>query len=1133
MKKIYQNPTRERYDWLRKLFKIMKLTFFLVFVSTMIVSAGVYSQNTRLNLDYKNISIGELLQLIEQQSEYRFAYSKSRLNPDERITLDVKNENLDQIMKIIPDKEQLTYKINDRYVEISDNTSSEKNNSQQQKSVSGKVTDSNGTGLPGVSIVVKGTTSGTISDGDGKYYLADVPQDAVLQFSFVGMKGQEITVSGKTSINVKLIEETVGIEEVVVVGYGVQKKSTLTGSVSITKGSDLTIAPVTNLSNSLSGKLSGVFVSTGSSEPGNDGSTITIRGISTFGNSAPLVVVDGVPGRSLDRIDPNTIDNISVLKDASAAIYGAQAANGVILITTKRGKLGKPTIDLSYNQGFGAPTTLPIMTNSSEYATLLNEIDLYNGVPGRYSDNDLKLYQDKSDPLGHPNTNWYAEALKSSSPQNLANVSISGGSESFQYFISGSSKFQDGFYKNSSSKYKQQSFTANLDGKINQYISLRANISGRLENTNASPVLSQDIFNDVSRSKPTDIAYWPNGMPGPGVENGSNPVVLPTSEVGYNNTENYVFNSNLNLKIDAPWVKGLSLNLLAALDEGFQYNKMWRTPWNTYTWDGSSKETNGDPVLTKTQWGGDPKLSQRNDKSQNLLTSALLNYKSNISENQAIELLVGVEKIRGNSSYLQAFRRYFISTAIDEISQGGAKEINNGGSSYLSERLNYFGRANYNLRNRYMVEFQWRYQGSYIFSKENRFGFFPGVSLGYVVSEEDFWKNSLGNSISFFKIRASYGKTGNDLINPYQYLTSYYTGPLNLIVNGGSGAEAALYENVIPNTNASWESATQRDLGVDLRFLNGNLGVTADVFSNSRNNILSQRNASVPASAGLSLPAENIGKAENKGFDFDISYRNKPSSNGLSYQISFNGVYSKNKLLFWDETPGAPDYQKAEGSPLFSSLYYVSLGVFKDQAAIDKYPHWDGARPGDIIFQDTNGDKIIDANDKVRSQKTNIPTTSGALTFNLKYKDFDLSTVFQGAAGAERYIFGFSGEVGNFYKDFYDSRWTESNPNATGPRTYNRDNVYWATADNQSQESTMFLYKTNYIRMKTLEIGYSIPSSVISKIGIRNLRVYFSGYNLFTIASGLPKGFDPEMSYRLGFGYPVQKVINFGINLGL
>lgn len=1000
-----------------------------------------------------------------------------------------------------------------------------------QISVSGKVVDSQtNEGLPGANVVVQGTTQGTVTNLEGEFTIEVPDPEAVLVISYVGYRTVEVPVQNRTQIEIALEPEAEVLEEIVVVGYGTQEKKTLTGSVASTTGDDIMEAPITNVSNSLAGRVPGLFVTTPSGEPGRDGSTIRIRGVSTFNNSEPLVVVDGVPGRSLDRIDPSTIDNISVLKDASAAIYGAQAANGVILITTKRGKVGKPTVNFTYNEGRGQPTTLPEMTNAFEYATMLNEVDYYNGVPNRFTADQLQKYKDGSDPLNYPNTDWYETVMRKWSPQRFANLNVSGGSENFAYFISGSTKFQDAYYEKSANYYKQHDLRANLDGNITQHIKLSFDIAGRMQDLNAPRSGSSGIFQSLSRSKPTDIAFWPTGEPGPAVEGGGNPAVEVTDAMGYRYEKDYSLSSNLSLNVDLPWVEGLSFKLLAAIDYGFGFDKSWRIPWNLWSWDGTTLDANGNPLLTMATWGSDPNLSQTDSRSDNFLTSAIINYRRVFAQNHSVTLLGGVEKITGHSEYLYGYRRYYISSALDELSAGGMDQRQNDGSSFETARLNYFGRVNYGFKSRYLVEFQWRYQGSYIFTKENRFGFFPGVSLGYVISEEDFWQNSLGNAISFFKIRGSYGATGNDLIDPYQYLASYTIGTLNTMTNGGAVAEQALFEDVVPNPNATWESAIQKNIGVDMRFLGGALSVTADYFMNTREDILATRNASVPVSTGLVLPDENIGKAENNGFDFVISYQNNPNVNEFTYQISVNGVYSNNKLVYWDEVPGVPDYQLAEGAPLFADLYYESIGIFRDQTAVDAYPHWDGARPGDVIFKDVSEDGVIDANDKVRRDKTHIPKFTGGLSVHMRYKGFDFSALLQGAAGAERYIFGYAGEIGNYFKEYYDNRWTEANPTASMPRTFNREDAYWACSDDYSTQSTHFLQKTDYIRLKNLEIGYRLPSNISQRVMMENVRVYLSGFNLFTIAPDL-KGFDPEMQQARGYGYPLQRVINIGVNI--
>ena len=994
----------------------------------------------------------------------------------------------------------------------------------QQKTISGVVTDSNSQPLPGVSVLVKGTSTGAASDFDGNYSVNASASD-ILVFSYIGFVTQEIAVANQTTINVLLEEDTAQLDEVVVVGYGTQKKATLTGAVSSVKGEELKNIPVTNVSQSLSGRLPGVVAVSNGGEPGYDGVSILIRGVNTFGNASPLIVVDGVPGRSLERIDPSTIESMSVLKDASAAIYGAQAANGVILITTKRGSTGKPTVNLTTNYGMTKPTVMPKLTNAAEYATMLNEIDLYADRAPRYTPEEIQKYRDGSDPWLYPNSDYIEETLKPWSSQTYQNLSISGGSENIKYFVSFSNKYQDAFYRKSATDFKQNDIRSNLDIKINDYINFRMNTSGRMEIRNFPQRGAPEIFNKLMRSKPTIPAYWPNGLPGPGLENGDNPVVLVTNDTGYSKDKWYVLNSDFQLDIDIPGVDGLSVALSASLDKSFQYVKNWSTPWTVYDWDKVSYDSNGDPLLVGSETGvSDPRLFQSTRDNQNILTKALINYENNFSKDHTVKLLAGVEKIEGKGDDFNAYRRYFVSTAVDQLFAGGLDEINNNGSAYKESRLNYFGRANYDYKDKYLAEFVFRYQASYIFEESSRYGFFPGVSLGYVISKEDFWEKSIP-FISFAKLRASWGETGNDLISPYQFLSSYSFGGLSFVTNSGTQFNKPLYEGVAPNTGVTWESATQKDLGIDLHFFNGNLTFTADYFENKRTNILARRNASIPNTAGLSLPDENIGEFENKGFDFNIQYSNNSSE--FTYSVGVNGVYAKNKVLFWDEPPGAPDYQQTTGYPLGSSLLYNAIGIFQSQEDIDNYPHLAGARPGDIIFEDYNGDGIIDPDDRVRNEKSRTPLFTGGLNLDFSYKGFDLNMLFQGAVGGVFYQGTESGEFGNYLKSFYDNRWTELNPSTEHPRTYNRTGEYWVNRPN-----TYWLHKTDYIRLKNIELGYTLPREISDKINIDKLRIYVNGFNLWTYSPDM-KDFDPELVQTgyAGYTYPTNKAINLGLNV--
>ncbi len=993
----------------------------------------------------------------------------------------------------------------------------------QQRIVSGVVVDEGASPLPGVSVVVKGTTIGVVTGIDGNYTLA-VPADAeTLVFSFVGMKTQEVPIGNKTNIDVTLETETIGLDEVVAIGYGTEKKATITGSVTAVQGEELKKSPALNVSNNLVGRLPGLVAVNRTGEPGYDGSTLLIRGSNTLNDSSPLIVVDGITGRSMDRIDPANIESISVLKDASAAIYGAQAANGVILITTKRGKVGKPTIAVNLNQGFNQPTRIPEMADAATYAQMINEINTYRGRDIRYTEDDLQKYRDGSAPWTHPNTDWFAETFKEWSPQRYGNVSINGGTQAMRYFVSMGANFQDGIYENSATYYNQYDFRSNLDGQVTDNIHFAIDIAGRQEDRNFPNRSAGEIFRMLMRGKPNLPAYWPDGTPGPDIEYGDNPVVIVTDETGYNRDKRYVFDSNMKLEIQIPWVEGLSITGNAAIDKRIRNIKQFQKGWYLYSWDFETYGDDGLPDLIKGKRGfDDPRLRQEMEDEQNITLNALLNYETKIGDAHDIKVLFGMESFQGDFMNFWAFRRYFVSEIVDQLFAGGDLEKNNSGSARQSARLNYFGRVNYRLKNKYLAEFVWRYDGSYIFPKDNRFGFFPGLSLGWRISEENFWKENL-SFIENFKLRASIGQTGNDRIDPYQFLSSYAFNSNNYTYIFNETVESkVLSESRIPNTEVTWEVATQKNIGFDGQTLNGKLYFEADFFHNLREDILWWRNASVPSSTGLSLPRENIGEVVNRGFEFLVTYRNNVRD--FNYSVSLNGGYQKNEIKFWDETPGVPVYQQSTGHPMNTDLYYKAIGIFEDQAAVDAYPHWEGARPGDVIFEDVNDDKVIDGLDRVREYKNNIPRFQGGLNINLGWKQIDFTVLFQGAAGAVQYVDTESGEIGNFLNFYAKDRWTPDNQTGSTPRTWNRDEEYWA-----NQANTFFLRSTDYIRLKNLELGYSIPTSLSSRLGIEGFRIYVNGMNLAVIDKF--KVYDPETESNSGQYYPQNRTINAGVTL--
>lgn len=996
-------------------------------------------------------------------------------------------------------------------------------NSQQQKSVIGKVTDSTGGGLPGVSVVVKGTTTGVITDMDGKYTLSKIPEDATLQFSFVGMKTQEITVSGKTNINVVLVEESIGIEEVVAVGYGTQKSTTITGAVSAVKGEKLNVAPAINFSNSVAGRLPGLVAVTRSGEPGSDGTTFRIRGANTLGDNSPLVVVDGIVNRGMERLSSTDIESVTVLKDASAAIYGAQAANGVILITTKRGKEGKPEVNFSYNEGWSMPTVIPKCTDAATYLEMLNEISKYAGQVPKYTTEEIQKYRDGSDPWKYPNTDWYAETFKNAASQRSANVTISGGQEKLSYFLSAGTNLQDGIYKNSAANYKQSNFRVNLDGKLSNYVKYGIDLSGREQNSNYPTRSASDIFQFLRRGKPNMVAFWPNGKNGPDIEYGDNPIVIATNQAGYDKNKTTILETKAKLDITIPWVKGLTITANAALDRRFENNKLWQKPWYLYSWDRVSLDENGEPLLMEGKKGfTNPELTQDMLDGNSLTLNFLVNYEKKINEKHNIKALFGSERITGTSMNFSAFRKYFVSTAIDELFAGGDAEKTNSGSSSESARIDYFGRMNYDYLGKYLLEFVWRYDGSYIFPQDKRFGFFPGVSMGWRVSEENFWAG-IKPIVNHFKIRGSWGQTGNDRIETYQYLSSYgyVTGTSSIYTFNSNVENKILNELRIPNPNVTWEVANQSNVGFDAQMFDGKISFSGDYFYNLRSDILWQRNASVPETSGFTLPRENIGKVINQGAEFQASYKNHVGD--FYYEVSANVSFNRNRIKFWDETPGVPEYQKSTGHPMNSSLYYNAIGIFRDQAAVDAYPHWTGARAGDVIFEDVNKDSKIDGLDRVRKYKTDLPTHTGGFNIDLSYKSFYSSIFFQWSTGAVRNnYYEMQGEVGNFLMQDVEGRWTVDNPDASKPRIWNRYSEYW-----RNNQNTYWLQNSDYIRLKNLEIGYNIPKSTCNKASLAGARIYFTGLNLFTITE--IKDFDPESTSATS--YPLNKVFNLGVTL--
>lgn len=929
----------------------------------------------------------------------------------------------------------------------------------------------------------------------------------------------------------------------IVVGYGTQKKVTVTGSVASVTGDELLASPTTNLTGGMVGRMPGVIGFQTTDEPGGGGTTIRIRGTNSLGSKDPLVVIDGIPDRDggMNRINPNEIESMSVLKDASAAIYGARAANGVILITTKRGNEGKPTVSLNASAGFSQPSRLPKMCNAFEYASMINEIN-----PGTYSEEDLRLFQNGEDPWGHPNTDWFDTVLKDASPIYRVDLGVSGGSQKARYYVNLAANGEDGLYKNSQNRYDQYSLRTNLDITPSQYVKFQLGMTARQENTKYPAKSAGSIFAGIRRSKPTQPAFWPTGEPGPDIERGDNPAVTCTDYAGFDNQKNYYVQNNVSAEITTPWVEGLTLRANASYDVHFYNRKLFQKPIILYSWDGIHPDASG--LSGAARWIDSPELTREHTEQVDWMANAMADYNRTFGDH-TFGITVGIEAQKKHKELTTAFRKNFISDSKPELNLGSEEGALNSGYSWNESRLNYFGRVSYNYLERYLLEFVWRADGSYRFPKNKRYGFFPGVSAAWRVSEEGWWKETVP-FIDYFKLRGSVSQTGNDALldasgnydRSIQYLNTYGFTSYGTVFNGSEAKR--LYPTRTPNPDITWEVGTTYNVGMDFKFLDNRLSLEADAFYHKRTKMLISRNASLPEITGITLPRENLGKMKNRGFEMLLGWNDTVGE--VEYYASFNMTYARNKILFWDETPGIPAYQRSTGMPVDASLYYIADGIFHNQEEINAYPTWGEkqdengkpvldangnkkttAVPGDIRFKDVNNDGRIDADDRVRSDKTSEPRFVGGVTLGARWKGWDLMALFQGATGAQLYLQTWSGTVGNFLKSYYDERWTPENPNANGPRTYERENQYWVSGS--STYNTYFLKNANYLRLKNLEIGYSFQDEVLKKIGMTKLRIYANGSNLLTF-DGV-KDADPEQRDKDLSSYPLRRVINFGVQV--
>lgn len=1017
----------------------------------------------------------------------------------------------------------------------------------QSNSVTGTVIDAETKEpLIGATVVVKGANVGDITDIDGKFTLQVSNANAILVASYVGYASVEETIGSRSVINFELKHsESLALDEVVVVGYGVQKKVNVIGSVTTLQGSEIANIPTVSAAAAVAGRLPGVTVIQTGGEPGTDGymaPKMYVRGRSTLGTgnkTDPLVVIDGVQGRSIGEIDPNDIVSFSVLKDAAAAIYGAQAANGVILVTTKSGTTGKPKLDFSFYQGFMTPSRVAEMCNSAQYATMLSEYEDNLGAARTYTNEDIALFTSGADPWEHPNTNWYDELIEKWTTASRYNLNISGGSQKgTTYYVSVGYKVDEAMYKQSSTKYDQFNLRAKLNIPITDWLNTDVNIAG-FKTHKLYPYRSADrIIGAALRLQPTNPAFWPTGEPAPDLEDGDNPVVTSSFAGGKNNQDTYRLQTSLKATVSPPFVKGLSLSASIDYDLNNFYRKQFYQAWDLYFPDKENAVRDPNtgfitsmPLIPQKrapsiQNGGDILPVLKNDYNRRIgITGRIeMNYTRTFGDHD-VTAYAGYEQYTNDYNEFQAQRENYVSTQIQILNVGPNLNKNNSGKETIYARKSWIGRVTYGYKSKYLAEAIIRRDGSLKFHPDKRWGNFPGLMLGWRASEESFWKNNL-SFINYFKLKASYGEMGMDPGDPFQYIDKYSLGTVRGMVFGTDGViETTVGPPTVANQDITWERQKSKNAGFESQFLDGLLFLNFEYFYNIRDHILAPRNASIPEFSGIKLPNENLARVDNKGFEIEGGIH-KAINKDWQFDLSGNFSFSRNKVVYNDEPERVVPWQVTTGKPYGTILLYDAIGIYKDQAHIDATPHPTGAQPGDIIFRDVSGDGNITSDDRILVKHTVAPETFYGITLNTRYKHFSLSVLLQGQGKflKQNYSDSRRGHEGNYFKFMYDGRWIPgaNNSNASMPRAWARD-TYFIT-----NNSTFWYDNTAYLRLKNVVLSYSIPSQYYQSIGVSNINVYVSGNNLAYLWSATDK-FDPESNGPSS--YPTMKTFAFGVNI--
>jgi len=1092
-KRIYYDGCKKPLPDLRKILMIMKLTSFLLLLGMVNVMAEVtYSQSTKISLNMKNSTVEEVLNQIENNSEFYFLLNQKLVDVSRKVDVIAENQPIKNVLDEIFEGTDVTYRVMDRQIILVPQSEAKVLAQMQQFTVTGKVTDVNGDPLPGVNVVVKGTTIGTITDIEGKYSILNVDPNTTLVFSFVGLKTKEIAVGGRTQIDVVMEEEVIGIDEVVAIGYGTMKKRDLTGSISSISSARFQEQPVTDFAQVLRGRAAGVSVTSSSGAPGFD-AKIRIRGANSINASnEPLYVIDGIPVKGAWNtslgMNPSDIKSIEILKDASAtAIYGSRGSNGVIIITTQRGDIDHPKIVISSNISFGKIAKTYDLLDAADYASLTNKV--YNAE--MYTPDQIEFFRSNG------GTDWQKEIFRTSLNQNHQ-VSVSGGEGKVRYLLSGNFLDEGGILKNTNSN--RYSFRANFDIDFSKRFSMSMDINpwvGTTFNRNlgsgigkTNPILQAIMWSPTIAPYDADGNYTNMDPVG---SLGRNPVVLEKESFDKKKSSQIDLNSSLKYKIST------DLNLVCNLSA---------TKYNLYNREYQSRFIQSTPSL---------ELNSSDGLAWEVQT--LLNYNKIIKEKHNILLTAAFEESAVESRTM-SLAAIGAKSPTDDISSSSSQRVN---QDYLNKGLmSYFGRLNYNYNSKYYLVATYRADGSSVFRKGNKFSYFPSVGLSWVLSEEEFIKKM--DVFNMLKIRGSWGIIGNQSgVPPYIGLNSLQT----RTYDWGTSSNFPGYEPGAPaNTRLRWEKTTQRNIGMDAVLLNNRLNVSFDYFQKETHDVIVRK--TLPLYDGGYDVWQNLGQINNKGFEFSADYR-LVDKNSFSWDLGFNLSSVKNKVISLN-TPDdyilTGDYGSGivatkpfiikPGHPLGSFWGPKYLGLWKTDEAAEALKF--GNQPGDSKYEDLNGDYVINSSDYQIIGDANPDFTFG-INNTFYYKNFTLNILVDGVHGNQvlNLLYAVAAvpvaESRTITLKEGADVWTSTNQDASFPAL--------SSTNINNMNSSRWLQDGSFVKVRNVSLSYNLPRRVLK---FADLKLSISGQNLLTITKY--KGYDPEVSN--GGSYDAESCIDMG-----